>query len=594
MSRFFQTGSDSDSESTSSEEIVPRQQVVNYQFSDDEEEVKRVVRSTKDKRYDEMGNIIKNIKNYKKIKDMSSILTSFEELTKAYSKALPVILKEEGGIAPRFIVRALVELEDFINEVWEDKEARKNMSKNNGKSLGTLRQKFRKYVKDMEDDMKKFRENPNIDDDDEDDEKVEDDKTELLDNEDVKKLKSVSFKKEEVEKISLERVEDSEDSDVWGSDSDTETSSSDGDNQYMSMRERFLKKTTEKEDPYEVEKKKQKKTKTKPKRTREEVEEDEEGEWKTVSGTTAPTDKPKMFSKDAEIDAPIVITKLNEVMAARGKKRTDRKLQIEFLHELKSISEQHKLGPAIAIKIRFNIVSAIFDYNPKVSEPMKLEYWKKLLETIQDLLHILLENSDIRLSESVTEENEEFDTPPLKVRGCILTAIEPLPYVEKHGDDTEICRVYLRKIDHLYYKFDPTVIKKKEKKVEQSIKTTVDEMEKLCRFIYTKDNTDRIRTRAILCHIFHHSLHDNWFQARDLVLMSHLQETIQHSDPSTQILYNRTMANLGLCAFRAGNIKDAHQCLVELMMTGKPKELLAQGLIPQFHLAVQSWQKRVI
>lgn len=106
-------------------------------------------------------------------------------------------------------------------------------------------------------------------------------------------------------------------------------------------------------------------------------------------------------------------------------------------------------------------------------------------------------------------------------------------------------------------------------------------MEKLCRFIYTKDNTDRIRTRAILCHIFHHALHDNWFQARDLVLMSHLQETIQHSDPATQILYNRTMANLGLCAFRAGNIKDAHQCLVELMMTGKPKELLAQGLIPQ-------------
>lgn len=37
-----------------------------------------------------------------------------------------------------------------------------------------------------------------------------------------------------------------------------------------------------------------------------------------------------------------------------------------------------------------------------------------------------------------------------------------LPYVEKHGDDTEVCRVYLRKIDHLYYKFDPNVIKKKE------------------------------------------------------------------------------------------------------------------------------------
>lgn len=135
----------------------------------------------------------------------------------------------------------------------------------------------------MEEDMKKFRENPNVGEDEEEDEKrkwlnfkysiyhhiftssiitAEDDKDEQVTNDDFKKLKSVSFKKEEIEKPLAEKVEDSEDSDDWGSDSETETSSSDGETQYMSMRERFLKKTTEKEDPYEAEKKKQKKIKS--------------------------------------------------------------------------------------------------------------------------------------------------------------------------------------------------------------------------------------------------------------------------------------------------------------------------------------------
>lgn len=46
-------------------------------------------------------------------------------------KALPVIAKEENGLTPRFFIRCLVEMEDFINETWEDREFRKNMSKNN-------------------------------------------------------------------------------------------------------------------------------------------------------------------------------------------------------------------------------------------------------------------------------------------------------------------------------------------------------------------------------------------------------------------------------------------------------------------------------
>lgn len=84
-----------------------------------------------------------------------------------------------------------------------------------------------------------------------------------------------------------------------------------------------------------------------------------------------------MFSKDAEIDLPLVLKKLGEIMAARGKKRTDRKEQIELLHELAQVADQHHLGVAINIKIKLAIISAIFDYNPKVSDAMKPEFWAK-------------------------------------------------------------------------------------------------------------------------------------------------------------------------------------------------------------------------
>ena len=52
-----------------------------------------------------------------------------------------------------------------------------------------------------------------------------------------------------------------------------------------------------------------------------------------------------------------------------------------------------------------------------------------------------------------------------------------------------------------------------------------------------RDNTDRLRTRAVLCHIYHMSLHDKWYEARDLMLMAHLQVSVFNNTSEFQMRY---------------------------------------------------------
>ena len=107
-------------------------------------------------------------------------------------------------------------------------------------------------------------------------------------------------------------------------------------------------------------------------------------------------------------------------------------------------------------------------------------------------------------------------------------------------------------------------------------------MTELCQYVY-KHGTEQAKVRATICQIYHHALHDRYVDARDLLLMSHLQDSIySYDDVSTMVLYNRMMVNVGMCAFREGRIYEAHQCLSDIC-SGRVRELLAQGIQRSFH-----------
>ena len=164
-------------------------------------------------------------------------------------------------------------------------------------------------------------------------------------------------------------------------------------------------------------------------------------------------------------------------------------------------------------------------------------------------------------------------------------------YQERIAAREDAAQLALLRLEHLYYRHDTIaekvdraaksynfmgeVISDSEEKLETIDYSSL--VENLCTNIY-QFGSDRNKTRAMLCHIYHHALHNRFLEARDLLLMSHLQDNISNvGDISTMILFNRMMVTLGLSAFRQGRIKDAHQCLSEIC-SGRFRELLAQGI----------------
>ena len=571
------------------------------------------------------------------------------------------------------------------------------MSKNNSKSLAILRQKLRKYIKEnFEEEVRAYRESVDQSKGDDDSEAEADSDASEKADEDQSASEGEEAEPTAAKSKFIKKGSDDESDSEW--ESDEEESSMSSDDEVEDLRSKFLKQEGKdaKEQPKKKKEKKEKTTGKEKDRKKEKEDEDEKEEEKRS--------KQKLFAKSEELSHSEVLNKVYEILAMRGKRKIQRSEQLKMLNEILVISNKQNLGAAMEIKILLGIITSLFDYNPNTQLCIKQSLWLRCLKYIILLLEKLSANPDISIGEDIPEEKESYAKAPYMINGCIVTIIERMDleftrilqaadahspeYVdklrfenivekiiirlqqyleEKKATTSDMCRSYMLRIVHLYYKYDRSLFKQEDEvkpteeakqngdvkpadetpatetpaaaeeeaskpaeeakeeqpsatengeqepaavtengeqpaakpeetpvkkmpvdklkelqiEVKPSEETSLQLMDRLCRFIYTNDTTDRIRTQAILYHIYHHALHDNWFEARDLMLMSQLQHNIQKADIPLHIIYNRALVQLGLCAFRHGYIREAHMDLLDIHIQSRAKELLAQGILPK-------------
>ncbi|KAK7035256.1 Translation initiation factor 3 subunit c [Paramarasmius palmivorus] len=547
MSRFLRTaGSDSsdsssDEEESESESDAPKGKKSTFLRSDsedeesDEDEDRTGIRilSAQEKRLAEMEATGKAMENALKINDWVVISNEFDKLVRMIQRQHNV-----SEPVPPFYIKTLTMLETSVASTQaKEKEAKKKMNATNAKALTATKQKVRKAMKEYEQDIAKYQADPE------------------------------AFEREYSAAIS----KDVPATTAGKSSAAAATTEGDADDGFQSVGK---------------------------------------------------------GGKTMQLTTEGIFKSLQVVQEARGKKNTDRAEQIRILERLLEIA----VTSYQRIRVLLALVSSRFDYNSSTTTYMPTDMWLSAQREVDQLVTIVAQNPAYSIQEVTEDYDELVERSPttekdgiVRVRGSIISFVDRLDdeftrslqnidphgteYVERLKDekvlyctinraqayyeqtkqDDPLSRVIMRRLEHIYSKPDPVVQALEAATEASDIKPTATLSAKgstsnlihdLCVYLYKAGNS-LLRTRAMLSHIYHYALHNDFHTARDMLLMSHLQESIHSADVATQILYNRTVVQLGLCAFRSGLIKEAQAMLQDIFTTQRVKELLAQGVHQQ-------------
>ncbi|KAF2687165.1 eukaryotic translation initiation factor 3 subunit C [Lentithecium fluviatile CBS 122367] len=522
----------------------------------DEEDGAKVLKSAKDKRFEELEATVRSIENAEKINDWAVIQDLFDKL----NRQIPALIKQNDGKTPKVYIQAIADLETVMNETLEkQKVTPKKMNATNTRGINAVRQKIRKNNKEYAKDI----------------------------------------------------------------------------DAYRADKEGFMRE----EEVVEAPKTKKRVAKTVPLDATALIEGDDEGFTMVGAGGRAVQYTPESILKH-----------LRSIVEQRGRKNTDRMEHIRTLEKLLdvAVSDYQK------IRILLTLISTRFDLTSGTGNQMAQEQWKLAQGEFIQLLNTLEGTKEIVVVENA-EEWEDDEKPPtiaegevFKIPGSTVSFVERLDdeltrslqhidphtseYIERLTDEASLYsalvrtlvyveglkknpavdlpqeslnRVVMRRLEHVYFKPSQvvTILENNTwKAIGENLNSeitpraisndTTSLVQTLCTYLF-QHSEGIIRARAMLCQIYFLALHDQYYRARDMMLMSHLQETISNFDVNTQILFNRALVQVGLCAFRAGLVYEAQTSLQEICGSNRQKELLAQGLQLQRFSQISPEQERL-
>eukprot|EP00924_Labyrinthula_sp_SR-Ha-C_P009623 augustus_masked-scaffold_22-processed-gene-1.41-mRNA-1 protein AED:0.31 eAED:0.34 QI:0/-1/0/1/-1/1/1/0/867 len=605
-SRFWadSDSSDSDSEGSSSgsddssvkASANKKWAIDDYSSSGDDEQ--RVVKSSTTKAKEAFQKEYKNLQNAVNVSDFNTMLSIFSSLDSLVSKHSEALRGKDNSDLSKYPLEYFHIFKLLDLTVKENQQNKKKLSKTNSRSLNILRSRLKKkLVGDLLEEVENVAdlvEEASESSDDSDSSSSGSDDSSSSSEEETKTKKKAGFGG-----LKADSDESSDDSDSeWGSSSDSDSDEDEG-NQ-LTGRARWVKRAPEtkeqKEKKLELKKQREQEKQNRAKQRKDEKE--------LKSGQKEEKKEEEVLTEE------LVDEKVQSLVSERGKKSADAVTLAQKMRDLYTLvlewnkSREEKEGNVISEKAVIQIfqwvVTLQFDIRVSLDEAMSVELWNQLMQDLDVLMTWKEEGkigSEYDISSFVDRMNTEY--------------IKSLRYMEDHSDEyvtrlkDELQVVDLANRLLTFYSSQDDVSQKiaekaslmallllqnsyyKPRAVLLAFRKDVDsdydftqEFISRTKFICQKAPTQEMTIQAILCLIFHLSLFDKYSEAKEWILLSKVQDTISQFEISTQILFNRAMAQFGVCAFKIGKIAQAHQCLVELCQVNpiKVKELLAQGV----------------